>query len=97
MFPAVDVTVSSTSVYLATINVVNASFMALGMWQLSLTASGSFEVLITANTELAFSHRLYRLDSSSPIGLRPVENSPLEGQQIKFESGLRIYSLTHCS
>ena len=74
---AYQVSVSTFETYLAIVNVSDSSLY--GEWQLNITSVGSYNIRITAASDLDFTYTLYRLDPTSNFGFASLEQNPLEG------------------
>lgn len=72
-----QVSVQTSETYVATVNVSDSSLY--GEWQLSLTSSGSYNIRITAVSDLDFTYTLYRVNPTSNFGFMSFEGNPLEG------------------
>ena len=72
------VSVNTFETYVAVVNVSDSSLY--GEWQLIVTfSSGSYNVRITAVSDLDFTYSLFRLNPEADFGFVSFEGNPREG------------------
>ena len=69
--------VSSSTLYLATVNINESSLY--GTWRLIFNSSDSYRVYVSVDSSLQLSYTLYRVNKAGRTALEEVINKPLQG------------------
>lgn len=77
--PEVQVSISSSLAYVATVNVSNTDFH--GIWQLTFSSS-SYRVFISADSTLIFIYTLYRPSNGTRSEFSTVKEKVMQGEEV---------------